>query len=111
VETATEQLEVEAYRRAMDSSDRLIMFLLRARRPSVYVERYQVKHGLDGPEHERPPVPPDFADPEVQARSRDLLLAIGRRHARLAADAKANGESSGAADALATGQRRASENT
>src|SRR5204862_72622 len=44
VAAAVDQLEAVAYRRAMDSSDKLLMFLLRARRPEVYCERYQVRH-------------------------------------------------------------------
>ena len=38
-------LEAEAYRRAMAGSDRLMAFLLKARRPQVYRERVDVRHG------------------------------------------------------------------
>lgn len=40
---ATEVLEGEAHRRAMNGSDKLMMFLLRARRPEVYRDRGQVR--------------------------------------------------------------------
>jgi hypothetical protein len=40
----TDALEAEAYRRALDGSDRLLMFLLRALRPEKYSERYQLQH-------------------------------------------------------------------
>jgi hypothetical protein len=46
-EHAIEVLEAEAYRRAIDGSDRLMMFLLKARRPDVYRERMDVRHGDD----------------------------------------------------------------
>ena len=38
-------LEAEAFRRAMAGSDRLMEFLLRVRRPQVYRERVDVRHG------------------------------------------------------------------
>ena len=44
LESAIEQLEAEAVRRAKDGSDQLLMFLLRARRPELYSERHRVHH-------------------------------------------------------------------
>jgi hypothetical protein len=41
-EDATEVLEAEARRRAMSTSDTLLIFLLKARRPSVYRETIRV---------------------------------------------------------------------
>src|SRR4051794_21905301 len=43
-EHAIEVLEAEAYRRAMNGSDKLMAFLLKARRPDVYRERVDVRH-------------------------------------------------------------------
>jgi len=40
---AGENLETEARRRAMDSSDTLLIFLLKAHFPEKYRERYEVK--------------------------------------------------------------------
>ena len=50
LERSTEILEQIALRRAAEGSDQLLMFLLRARRPEVYVERHQVRHAasIDG---------------------------------------------------------------
>lgn len=47
-EAGTQVLEQEATRRAMDGSDGLLMFLLKARRPAVY--RENLRHVLSGPE-------------------------------------------------------------
>ena len=44
-EGAVEVLEAEAYRRAMAGSDKLMEFLLKARRPQVYRERVDLRHG------------------------------------------------------------------
>jgi adenine-specific DNA methylase len=50
LEQGTEMLEAEARRRAMKSSDLLMIFLLKARRPEVYRERREVMHsGSIGP--------------------------------------------------------------
>jgi hypothetical protein len=46
IEVATDALAFEARRRALDSSDALIMFLLRAHRPGIY--RDQVRHEHQG---------------------------------------------------------------
>ena len=42
-EDATEALEAEARRRAMSTSDTLLIFLLKARRPAVYRENARVE--------------------------------------------------------------------
>ncbi len=81
-----DELEAEAYRRAVNGSDQLLMFLLRARRPKVYSERYRIQHSghIDGA---RPML--DLHDPEVRAASRELLHAVAAaRSARLAKEAK-----------------------
>lgn len=44
LDTGIEELEQEAKRRALDGSDRLLEFLLRAKRPEVYRENYRVEH-------------------------------------------------------------------
>lgn len=41
---ATEALEREAARRAVAGSDVLLIFLLKARKPAMYRERYEVHH-------------------------------------------------------------------
>jgi hypothetical protein len=94
---AIEELEAEAYRRAVDGverpvfhggqeagtireySDQLAMFLLRARKPEMYSERYQVQHAAAT---EKPLPTITVADPEVQAASRELLRAVGRARER-----------------------------
>lgn len=43
VEHGTEALEKEAHRRAIEGSDTLIMFLLKARRPEMYRDRVSVE--------------------------------------------------------------------
>jgi hypothetical protein len=43
-EDAIEALEFEARRRAMDRSDLLLMFLLKAHRPELYRDKFEVKH-------------------------------------------------------------------
>lgn len=43
LESGTDKLEDEATRRALDSSDVLLIFLLKAKRPEKYRERYEVK--------------------------------------------------------------------
>jgi hypothetical protein len=47
LEEGTDQLEDEAHRRAMESSDTLLMFLLKARGPEVYRERYAIEHSSE----------------------------------------------------------------
>jgi hypothetical protein len=50
---AIEVLEAEAYRRAMSGSDRLMEFLLKARRPDVYRDRVDARRSEDSDLHER----------------------------------------------------------
>ncbi len=57
VEASTEELEHEAIRRAKNGSDVLLMFMLKARRPQIYVERHQVRHSGGGLE----PMPPHLS--------------------------------------------------
>lgn len=44
-EWSTEQLEQVAYKRAVDGSDLLMIFLLKARKPHVYRDSVKVEHG------------------------------------------------------------------
>lgn len=44
-EWVTEELEQEAKRRALAGSDTLLMFMLKAKRPGVYRESVNVRHG------------------------------------------------------------------
>ena len=78
LEAAIERLEVQAIRRAMDGSDRLMMFVLRARRPEVYVERYQVQKASN----EQKPMVAEISDPEVQKASNDFLRAVNAARSR-----------------------------
>lgn len=49
LEVGTEKLEKEATRRALESSDTLLIFLLKARRPNVYRDRISAElTGKDG---------------------------------------------------------------
>lgn len=49
IEVGTEKLETEANRRALEGSDTLLIFLLKARRPKVYRERITAElTGKDG---------------------------------------------------------------
>jgi hypothetical protein len=49
VDTGTDKLEDIAFERAQDSSDTLLIFLLKARRPNKYHERMALAHmGKDG---------------------------------------------------------------
>lgn len=74
LEAATEELEQEAVRRAMDGSDLLLMFLLKARRPRVYVERHQLRH-TGSVEFDRPMIE-ELIDPEVRKHTQAALRAI-----------------------------------
>lgn len=83
LESAIEQLEQEAVRRAKDGSDQLLMFLLRARRPAVYSERYRITHAHRI--EERPEIV-DVGDPEVRKKSREFLHAVADARARRLAE-------------------------
>lgn len=78
-EASTQVLEAEARRRAMAQSDRLLVFLLKARRPATYRENYRVEHVGDGggPIQTAAVVPPDLDDHERAAlrRAIDAVLA------------------------------------
>ena len=80
IEVAVERLEQEAVRRALDGSDQLLMFLLRARRPEKYVERHQVRHaGAHGG-----PLPP--ARVALNGDERQALAAMLRARPARRAD-------------------------
>jgi len=46
LEEGADALEDEAFRRAMNGSDSLLMFLLRAKRPAVYRDNVRMEHDL-----------------------------------------------------------------
>ena len=49
LDSGVDRLEDEAYRRAMDGSDTLLIFLLKSKRPKVYSEKQRLEHsGPDG---------------------------------------------------------------
>ena len=43
-QSVSDRLMAEGYRRALDGSDQLLMFFLRARRPDVYRDQVKVEH-------------------------------------------------------------------
>lgn len=53
IEEGTDRLEAEAYKRALRGSDALLIFLLKARRPHIYRERYELSHTELAREHWR----------------------------------------------------------
>ena len=72
IEHSTEILEQIAVRRAAESSDQLLMFLLRARRPEVYSERHRVHHS-----GQVVPVPPSVVlTPEGAQAAHEFLDRI-----------------------------------
>lgn len=76
VEEGTEALEREAIRRAMEGSDTLLIFLLKARRPNVYRDRVSVDQTTRA-ESMRVSAP--------SAAERRTLLELGRREPELCA--------------------------
>jgi hypothetical protein len=68
VETGTDMLEDEATRRALEGSDLLLIFLLRAKRPELYNRKQQVALSGD------PNAPPIAVAAEGQADSRIIIL-------------------------------------
>jgi|GEM_PF-2323252 len=78
-ETSTQVLEAEARRRAMHQSDRLLVFLLKSRRPEVYRENHRIEHVGDGggPIQTQALVPVELTDHERSAlrRAIDSVLA------------------------------------
>jgi hypothetical protein len=65
-EQAVDLLEEEAFRRALEGSDQLLMFLLRAWRPERYQERSTVEHSHTGAV--------TLSDEASAARARLILL-------------------------------------
>ncbi len=68
----TEILEQIAVRRAAEGSDQLLMFLLRARKPHMYVERHQLHHMGQVPAH----IPPIELSKELSDRAHDFLAHV-----------------------------------
>ena len=86
-EEATDVLVAEARRRALDSSDALLIFLLKSHRPAVYREKFDVTH--------RGPIADDHC-PDFSRLSRDELRALEALVLRAIPDATAT---AGGADA------------
>lgn len=79
-EAATQVLEAEARRRAMSTSDRLLIFLLQARRPEVYRTNHRVELTGDGGGPIRTEVVPEgLTDHERQALRRAIDAELERR--------------------------------
>ena len=75
IEVAVERLEQGAVRRALDGSDQLLMFLLRAHRPERYVEHHQVRHAGA---HSDPLPPARVARVALNDEERKALAAVLR---------------------------------
>ena len=76
---ATEALEAEARRRAMNSSDVLLIFLLKARRPAVYRENARVElTGAAGGPVALSPVLAQVSDAVLERRIRALERELGQ---------------------------------
>lgn len=81
IEEGTEELEKVARRRAVEGSDNLLIFLLKARRPEVYRERSEVRASV---ETIRTPSSAELhmlreagQDPEI----RDALIKVSKTYA------------------------------
>jgi len=69
LDAGIERLEDAAYKRALDGSDTLMIFLLKAKRPTVYADRQRLEHtGAGGG-----PV-------QVLAASDAVLTALRKKH-------------------------------
>ncbi|SEL39165.1 hypothetical protein SAMN04515666_103607 [Bosea lupini] len=73
IETGTDNLEDEARRRAMSTSDTLMIFMLKARRPEKYKERYAAEHTGKNGERLMPERFPKITDLTME----ELLLFEG----------------------------------
>ena len=79
-EASTQVLEAEARRRAMATSDRLLLFLLQARRPEVYRTNARIELAGDGGGPIRTEVVPEgLSDHERQALRRAIDAELERR--------------------------------
>lgn len=79
-EASIQVLEAEARRRAMGTSDRLLEFLLKARRPATYRENHRVEVVGDGGGPIRTEVVPEgLSDHERQALRRAIDAELERR--------------------------------
>jgi len=70
-EKATEKLEAEAYNRALGGSDRLMEFLLKARRPDKYRDRVDHTHA-----GELTVTEPRVVVPTTKARRAEILASL-----------------------------------
>lgn len=83
-EVSTQVLEAEARRRAMAGSDRLIVFLLKARRPAIYRENHRVELVGDGGGPVRTQLVPEGLDDHERAALRQAIDAeLERRGAEV----------------------------
>lgn len=83
-EASIQVLEAEARRRAMATSDRLLEFLLKARRPAVYRENHRVEVvGDGGGPVQTQVVPEGLSDHERQALRRAIDAELERRGAEV----------------------------
>ena len=82
-EQATDVLVAEARRRALDSSDALLIFLLKSHRPAIYREKFDVTH--------RGPIADDHR-PDFSRLSRDELRALESLVLRAIPDATAGAD-------------------
>lgn len=79
-EASTQALEAEARRRGMQSSDKLLIFLLQARRPEVYRTNHRVElTGAEGGPIRTEVVPEGLDDHERQALRRAIDAELERR--------------------------------
>lgn len=83
-EAATQVLEAEARRRAMATSDRLLEFLLKSRRPAVYRENHRVEVvGDGGGPVQTQVIPEGLSDHERQALRQAIDAELARRGAEV----------------------------
>lgn len=82
-EAATQVLEAEARRRAMATSDRLLEFLLKARRPATYRENHRVEVVGDGGGPVQTQVPEGLSDHERAALRQAIDAELERRGAEV----------------------------
>lgn len=82
-EAATQTLEAEAWKRARGGSDRLLLFLLQARRPQVYRTNARVELAGDGGGPIQMVVPEGLNDHERAALRQAIDAELARRGAEV----------------------------
>jgi hypothetical protein len=78
LEEGTDKLEDEAHRRALDGSDSLLIFLLKARRPEKYRESVKVEHAgsIDVAPDRLAEAREAGLDPDFEAKAAAFLAAF-----------------------------------